>query len=744
MNRRDFLKMLGGGLLLSATETGCMGMNRPDVEALFESEGVFQPNLFLSIQSDGQIILAMNKSEMGQGIMTASVTLAAEELGVPMSRIQAIQMHKPGFGMQMTGGSTSTATIFKPIRTAAAAAREMLQAAAAQTWRVPFEECAAEDGSIFHASSNRRLSYAELASVAATQPVPKSPVLKPRSEFRVIGSETPRVDGLDKSTGRAIFGSDVQVPNQVAAFVLRSPVMGATAIQIDAETALDSVGVLDVFPFERGVAVVAKKFWQAQRAAQLVKVEWGRGVVEGLNTSDLRDAAMARSQESSDFTLKDVGNVEKAFQQENLQSVSLQYSHPFLSHAPMEPQNCTAMVAADRVKIWIPTQAPTICASLIQQMFDLPLENIEIEITMLGGGFGRRACVDFLLEALQIARLYPDIPVQVQWTREDDMTMGYYRPQGACSMNGAIDDSGQIVAVHSHLVSQLIFPDIGEQFDAMFPRMVPEKMRKKLAYAATGYLSGTSLMGFVEGGDIATCKYSIPNYRYDFTPVRTNIPVTAWRSVAHSYSTFVMETFVDHLAITGQQDPVSLKRSMLQEHPRYIAVLDAVIKESRWGEPIEDGWGRGFAISEFAKSIVAQVVEAGIVNNRIVVRHVTCVVDCGLVVNPDVVRAQMEGGIIFGLSMMNESIDVVDGVVQQRNFDGFPLMRMHETPEIHTVILESDNAPTGIGEIALPPVNAAVSNAIFAATGVRLTHMPLQQDWDAHQTRLTEEKGVAQ
>ena len=304
-------------------------------------------------------------------------------------------------------------------------------------------------------------------------------------------------------------------------------------------------------------------------------------------------------------------------------------------------------------------------------------------------------------------------------------------------MVGAIDASGNISAVQSHLVSQLLFPTMGEQLDVIFPKFIPEKMRRKLAYASTGYLSDTSLMGVFEGGDIATCKYNLPNFRYEFSPIHVKVPVTAWRSVAHSYSTFIMETFIDHLASLAGKSPLDVKRGLLTDHPRYLTVLDAVVKNSDWGKPIEDGWGRGIAVSEFARSVVAQVVEAGIVNDEIVVRHVTCAVDCGLVVNPDVVRAQIESGIIYGLSMMTEKIEIVDGVVQQRNFDTFPMMRMNRTPKIHSIIVPCKNKPTGIGEVALPPVNAAVSNAIYAATGVRLTKMPLQDAWNEHVSAIS-------
>ena len=741
LTRRSFLQLLGagtGGLLLGVNATGCASLKAQDLEDIFAERGAFEPSLFLSIHSDGRIVVAAKHSEMGQGILTGTATLLAEELEVSLAQIEVVQAHKPGFGMQMTGGSMSTASIFMPVRKAGASAREMLRAAAATKWGVPIEECMAKNGSIHHANGNPSLSYGDLASLAVQQPIPKSPALKSSSDFTLIGKEDQggRVDALDKSIGRAIFGTDVSIPDKVCAYVLRSPVMGGRAEAVVFDEALKEPGVLDVVSFERGVAVLAEKYWQAKRASSRVQITWSAGQVEGLDTTVMAEAARLRSSQPGDHTIKDVGNVEKALAQYTTQ-VELQYEHPYLSHATMEPQNCTVLLDGDTVKVWVPTQAPTMVVGVLHKYLGIPKENIEVKMTMLGGGFGRRACVDFVIEAAQLARRRPGVPIQVSWSREDDMTMGYYRPQGACRMVGAVDGNGEIVAIHSHLVSQLIFPDIGEQLDGLFPKFIPEKMRKKLAYASTGYLSNTSLMGFVEGGDIATCKYALPNFRYDFTPIHVNVPVTAWRSVAHSYSTFIMETFVDHLAVLGKTDPLEMKRKLLSEHPRYLAVLDAVVKESDWGKPIEAGWGRGIAVSEFAQSVVAQVVEAGIVNNEIVVRHVTCVVDCGIVINPDVVRAQIESGIIYGLSMMTEKIEFKDGVVQQRNFDTFPAMRMNRVPVIHSILLPSDNKPTGIGEIALPPVNAAVSNAIHAATGVRLTKMPLQDAWNEHQRGLT-------
>ena len=350
-------------------------------------------------------------------------------------------------------------------------------------------------------------------------------------------------------------------------------------------------------------------------------MEWTQGRISGLNSSDMAKAARKRSSEAADHRVKNHGDVEAVFASEGNRSIELDYEYPYLSHATMEPQNCTVRIDGDRAKIWVPTQAPTMVVGALHAMFGIPKENIEVEITMLGGGFGRRACVDFVIEAAQIASRKPGVSIQLLWSREDDMTMGYYRPQGACRIRGAVDTEGNIQAIQAHLVSQLLFPTIGEQLDGIFPKFIPEKMRRKLAQAATGYLSNTSLMGFVEGGDIATCKYELPNFRFEFTPIQVAVPVTAWRSVAHSYSTFIMESFIDQLASEAKQDPFALKRRLLAKHPRYLAVLDAVVQESDWGKEIEEGWGRGIAVSEFAGSVTAQVVEAGIVENQILVRQ---------------------------------------------------------------------------------------------------------------------------
>ena len=740
MKRRSFLRLLGisgGGLVLGVHSTGCLALTEKTVESL--EAGVFQPNAFLSIHQNGRIQLAISKSEMGQGIMTAFATLVAEELEVPISKVEAHHAFKLEFGAQSTGGSTSTRDIFKPVREAAASAREMLRMAAAETWAVDISECIAKDGAIHH-RAGRSLSYGELTALAATLPVPSEPALKSVKDFTVIGKGVQRVDGLDKCTGKAKFGTDVDVEGKVCAYVMRPPIMGGQVRKLNAEEARKERGVLKIFAFSRGVAIIAEKYWQAKRASQRVEVEWDDGILKGLNTQKMASEARKRSREKAEFVNKKKGNVRAVFGKEGMKTIEAQYDFPYLSHAPMEPQNCTAAVyqAEGKAKLWVPTQSPTLCAQLVSRLLDIPLENVAVEVMMLGGGFGRRSALDFVMDAILIAKEYPETPVQVIWSREDDMTLGYYRPQGTCFMKGAVDSEGQIAAIYSHLVSQSILPD-GEEFVvSIFPMAIPPKLRRKLGQTSLGFLNASGFGGFFEGGDIVGTKYELPVFQADYTPINVGVPVGFWRSVAHSYSTFIMETFMDQLAHIGGQEPTKLRKKLLQQHPRYLNVLDTVVSRSAWGEPIADGWGRGFAISEFFGSVVAQVVEAGIVEDQITVRQVTCVVDCGLVVNPDLVRAQVESAIIYGLSMMTEKIELVDGVVQQQNFDGFPVLRMHEIPEIETILISSEEHPSGIGEIALPPVNAAVSNAIFAATGYRLTNMPLQEAWENREQRSSE------
>ncbi len=739
VSRRTFLKLsglAGGGLLLGIG--GLAGCGNPQVAQMSElasTTGDFSPNAFLTVTTDNRIILAMNKAEMGQGIMTGCATLVAEELQVPVSKIEAVHAHKREFersigeasidtkgvvGMQITGGSSSVAENWMPLREAAASAREMLLAAAAAKWGVSKDECETKDGVVTH-KSGKSAKFGELTKLAAEQEIVEAPPLKGHANFSVIGKEdTRRVDAAAKVNGTAVFGIDVKVENMVRAYVVHPPTYGGLAEKVDEGKARSVKGVIDIFPFERGVAVIAEKFWQAQKAASELKITWDGGKLGGLDSKRIRDAAVERVKDEPVHTLRSDGDAESSLEDSDLTVVEATYEAPYLAHATMEPMNATVHVQDGKVKIWAPNQSPTIMAEAAARLLDISRDDVEVETTMLGGGFGRRGVPDFVIEALMIGRRVKR-PVQLIWTRDDDTKMGYYRPQTITQMSAAMDKEGNVVALRAHNISQDILVDQMPTIGAVFPDWVAFLTRKMMSRRA---------MPGPAPGQIATeglwnMPYNIENVEVGYTPVYTNMPVCFWRSVGHSYSGMVMEGFISELAAAAKEDEVAFRKKLLKGNPRHLAVLEEAAKLGEWGKPIDKGWGRGVAVHKSFGTYVAEVVEAGVFDGAIKVRKVTCVVDCGTAVNPDIVRAQMESGIIYGLSAaLMQKIDLVDGVVQQANFDTYPAIRMNECPQIVVKVMPSKEKPAGVGEPGLPPIAPAVAGAIFHASGQRLRNMP--------------------
>ena len=746
MDRRTFMQLLGaagGGLMLGVSGGGCANPQVRKMTELAAETGEFQPNVFLTVTPDDRVLLALNKSEMGQGVMTGTATLVAEELEVPVSRIEPFHAAKPefetsfgdanisvpGLGMQITGGSSSTPENYLRVRRAAASAREMLIAAAAASWGVPASACAARDGAVHHEASGRSTRYGELTKLAAQQPLVEEPRLKKRSEFTRIGVRRQRSDALSKVTGAAEFGTDVAIPNVARAYVLHPPTLGATVAKLDAAEAKGMTGVLDVLTFERGVAVVAEKYWQARRAAKTVQVTWRGGILNGLNTDALREAARDRVTRAGDHTMRDEGDVDDAMARDGVKALTSDYDVPYLAHAPMEPMNATVHVQAERVTVWAPNQSPTVMAEAVSRVLRVPREQVTVHSTMLGGGFGRRGVPDYVAEAALLARHF-DRPIQVIWSREDDTRMAYYRPLATFRMRGAVNQGGKAVALAYRSASQSIIIDQAPVLSAAFPEWIPLVGRRMMARSNTGFLSTGSVADFIASEGATDTPYDVENIRVEYIPINTRLPVSFWRSVGHSFNGFVMESFIDELAHAAERDPVEFRRELLQGKPRYLEVLNTVARISGWGKPTEEGWGRGVAIHRSFGTIAAQVIEAGVFDDVIRVRKVWCAVDCGVAINPDVVSAQMEGGAIFGLSAaLKQQINLVDGVVQEGNFDTYPSLRMHESPEIEVAIIDSDEAPTGVGEPGLPPAAPALANAIFAATGVRLRRMPFEIAW---------------
>jgi CO/xanthine dehydrogenase Mo-binding subunit len=627
--------------------------------------------------------------------------------------------------MHQTGGSASTKEAYKPLRSAAAA-REMLVAAAAGWWKVSPSECKTQNGHVLHPPTNRSFDYSEITLLAARQPVPENPKLKEPKDFTLIGKAPgKRVDAKSKVDGTAKFGIDFEVPNMLRAAIVHGPVYGAKPLKYDPAVAKSRPGVIDVFSIDAGVVVVAQKYWQAAAGARELQITWTAGDVAHLDTDELRESI--RGYKDDGESVREDGNAKKAIGKAPTQ-VSAEYEFPYLAHAPMEPQNCIADVREDRAEIWAPCQSPSVTQSFVADAVGLKQEQVLVHTTLAGGGFGRRILADYASQAAKISQ-HIKRPVQLIWTRESDMTGAFYRPMGAAKMHGGVSADGK-VAVSAHIMSQPIGLDSFELMEALMPG-IPGGVRNAFIKSLLGMFGSNTVPDLFSAEGVRDTPYKFSDIAVTYTPLRTKLPVASWRSVGHSYTGFVMESFIDELAVAAKKDPVEFRRGILPPDSRSRRVLDAVADLAKWGSPLPPGMGRGIARHESFESEVAEVAEIEIVNGRIKVRRVYAVVDCGIAVNPDIVKAQVEGAIVFGLSAaLDQEITVKNGVVQQTNYDTFPPIRMHECPEIIVKILDSSKDPTGIGEPGLPPIGPAVANAVFARTGIRLRKLPLQRAYD--------------
>jgi isoquinoline 1-oxidoreductase subunit beta len=496
---------------------------------------------------------------------------------------------------------------------------------------------------------------------------------------------------------------------------------------VRAEAALRRPGVIAIFAVRWGVAVVADKHWQALAAAREVEVDWAPGLVEDLDTEELR--AAARAYRGGGTKARSDGDVGRALTAAGATRVEAYYEAPFLAHAPMEPQNCTVRLSPGKAEVWVPCQAPTVVQVFVADAVGLDRDDVLVHTTYAGGGFGRRVVADYAAQAAVIARKVGR-PVQLLWTRASDMTQGFYRPQTAASMRGAVKD-GRATALGAHVLGQSIVLDSKDMVGAVMPSWMPAPLQHVMIDAGLAMFGTGTLPDMFATEGLANTPYQIANLAVAFSPVRTRMPVASWRSVGHSFNGFAIESFVDELAAAAGQDPLAFRQAMLPAGSRPRRVLDAVAALAGWGTPAPAGVGRGLARHGSFESEVAEVAEVEIVDGRIRVRKVYVVIDCGVAVNPDGVRAQVEGAIIFGLSAaLDQAITMKGGVVQETNFDTYRALRMYESPEIVVQIMDSDDPPTGAGEPGLPPIAPAVANAIYAATKVRLRRLPLQRAWD--------------
>jgi isoquinoline 1-oxidoreductase subunit beta len=709
IKRREFLKAgaaLGGGLLISLY----VPEFAPATHAADSAAKPVALNAFVRIGTDESVTVISNHSEMGQGIYTSLPMLLNEELEADWARVRvesspvdAVYNHTV-FGMMMTGGSTTTNSEYDRFRKMGAMARIMLVAAAAQSWGVDAQTCRAEKGFVIHMASGRRASYGSLAEAAAKIAPPTDIPLKDPKDFTLVGKPVHRLDTPSKTNGTAQFGLDVYIPGMLTAVVARAPVFGGKVVSFNADKAKAIPGVVNVVQVPSGVAVIAKGFWPAKLGREKLEINWDDGPGAAISTAEMRANFSALSK-TPGLVARKVGDPTGALAGA-AKTITAEYEVPYLAHCMMEPLNTVVDLREDRCEIWTGTQFQTGDRAAAAKVAGLKPEQVTLHTTLLGGGFGRRAnpWCDFVTEATEVAKA-AKVPVKVVWTREDDIRGGWYRPMWYDHFAAGIDASGNPVAWTHTIVGQSIMA--GTLFESF------------------GIKDGIDSAS-VEGA--ADILYGIPHLQVELHSPKNEVPVQWWRSVGHSHTGFSVEAFFDEVAHAGGKDPYQLRRTLLAGQPRMLAVLDLAAQKANWGNALPAGRARGIATHFSFDSYVAQVAEVSVEKDGTVrVHRVVAAVDCGRTVNPDTVKAQLEGGIIFGLTAaLKTEITLDKGRVQQRNFHDYPMVRMFESPAIEVYIVPSSEHPTGVGEPGVPPVAPAVANAIFAATGKRVRRLPIK------------------
>lgn len=709
-------------------------------------------NGWIKILADGTVVLAMPRSEMGQGVHTALPMLAAEELDVPLGRVRLEQAgrdaiygnvsmlvaslpfhpldheREDGFGrvaagrwlvgkvarelgINATGGSSSVADAWEVVRMAAATARASLVGAASLQWKLPVEELAVAEGVVTHASG-RSAGFGELARFAAATP-PGRVQLKARKDWRLIGRPAPRTDLAAKVDGSARFGTDVRLPGMRHAALRLCPMLGGSAGHVDATAALRMPGVdrLVMLPAHggstAGLAVVARTSWEALQAVRAVQVQWRQRPGGGPDTRRIGAALEQAVRDEDGWSFHAAGDVDAAARSV-AKTIEAWYQAPYLAHATMEPMNATARVGDGRVELWVPTQVPEMCRDIAARTAGVAVDAVDVHVTLLGGGFGRRLEVDYAAQAVRVAMELPGVPVQLAWSREEDMAHDFYRPMAVARLRAGIGKEGMPTQLH-----------IKSAGDAISPRWLER--------------GAPALAGPVDLPDKTTSEglfdqaYAFAHQRIEHVATRMGVPVGFWRSVGHSHNAFFAECFMDELAAELQRDPVELRRALLGKSPRHLKVLELAAEKAGWRRrDLPAGRAQGVAVHESFGSVVAEVAEVSLERGQPRVHRVVCAIDCGTVVNPAIVAQQMESSVVFGATAaLHGRIDIHDGVVQQGNFPSYPMVRLASAPVVETWIVHSDRPPSGVGEPGVPPVAPAIANALFALTGRRQRSLPL-------------------
>jgi len=711
LSRRKFIQTgaaVGGGLLLSFY-LPAFGKNAkfgiPEITD-------FSPNAFIRIGTDDIVTVICNHSEMGQGAYTSIPMLVAEELDADWSKVRfesapvnAAYNHSQ-WGMQATGGSTSTLSEYERLRKAGATGRAMLITAAAQTWNVDASTCRTENGKVIHTPSGRSLRYGQLVEKASGITAPSDVKLKNPKDFKLVSKPVKRLDTPEKINGTGVFGLDVKVPGLLTAVIARPPVFGGKLKSFNADKAKAIPGVKHVVEIERGVAVVADGFWPAKLGREALEIEWDDGPLATLDSITQQEeyAELAKQPGAS---AKKEGDVDAA-KAKAAKKIEAVYELPYLAHAPMEPLNCVADVKSDSCEVWVGTQFQTMEHMNAMQITGLKPEQVKIHTTLLGGGFGRRAVPDshFVREAVQVSKAV-NTPVKVVWTREDDIRGGYYRPAARHEVSGGIDAAGKPLFWEQQIVCQSFI--VGTPFEAMMIK------------------DGVDATAVEGSADLA---YPIPNMKVNWNMAPSGVPTLWWRSVGHTHNAFVTETFIDELAKAAGKDPYQYRRALLDKHPRHKGVLEMAAQKAGWGKPLPAGRARGIAVHESFGSFVAYVAEVSVSKKGTVKVHkVVGAIDCGPIVNPDTIKAQIEGGIVYGLTAaLYGEITFEKGRVKQGNFNDYRMLRMNEMPKVEVYIIKSTEKMGGVGEPGVPAIAPAVANALFVLTGKRIHKLPFRPE----------------
>jgi len=702
MDRRDFIKVVstaGSGLVLGFYLPYTNKLNGKTSAAT-----LFEPNAWIKVQSDNIVQIMVGKSEMGQGVLTSLPMIIAEEMDLDWSKVvvEKAPANRKKYGWQMTGGSNSVSGGYNKLRQAGATAREMLVMAASEEWIVPISECKTNNGNVIHERTGRKLSYGDLAEKASQLKVPKKPTLKNKSDFSIIGQNMKRTDTLSKINGTAQFAMDVQLDGMVYATIVHSPVFGGKLKSFNKASVSDISGVINIFAIESGLAIVAKNTWAALKTGKQIEIKWDEGEAAGLDDETIRKQLLDASKEKGSVVRKE-GNVKKALQSSD-KIIEAIYESPLQAHATMEPMNCTAYVQKDKCQVWAGTQDPNGARKIASKITGLSKKQVEVNVTFLGGGFGRRAFNDFVTEAVEISNEIKK-PVKMIWTREEDMQHDFYRPPSLHMMKGAFDQNDNLTTwKHSIVAPSILFTQLIK---------IPFPFKEKIDFIT---LEGAKHL-----------PYKIPNMQVDFQMIKTPIPLGWWRSVYNSQNAFANECFMDELAEKAGKDSVQFRLGLLPKSSRDAGVIKLVAEKSGWNDFRNDPTYQGISCHKSFGTWVAQVARVSVENNKVKVHEVFCAVDCGTVINPAIVKAQISSGIIYGLSAtLKSKITIKNGRVNQNNFDDFEVIRMNEAPKIHVYMVDNDKSPKGVGEPGLPPIAPAVVNAVYAATGKRIRTLPIQ------------------